>query len=464
MIEESAMGGGPARAPGAASTATLLCLLLLVIYNANFRLGPSGDTLPARFLPFSLVCDHTLYLDDWVRPYLRGAYEDGGHFLTAARGHWMSSYPIITPVLVSPLYIAPAWWLRSQPAAAREEAARLIARTMEKLSASLLAALSAGVLYLALLRITTSGAALLVTLVYALAANTWSTSSQALWLHALTQLSFAFLIWALLRCSASGRRDAGGTSAFCAGLALAVAAANKPTNLLVALFVIAYVLQRHGNRLAAFFVPLLTVGALVLAYNLYFFGGILGAWSAAKLASGAWGGFGNPSPLALPGLLISPNRGLLAYSPWTVFAIWGAVRLWRENRWDWVRYLIPGVAALVLLPACYDRWWGGYCFGPRYLADVLPFCALFLAGLWPHIRRSRGALGFFIATVVFSLWVQCVGAFCYTWQWDNRPASVDAHPERLWDWRDSQVLRSWREGRAYPDLYYDWVDYLNARR
>jgi hypothetical protein len=48
MIEESAMGGGPARAPGAASTATLLCLLLLVIYNANFRLGPSGDTLPAK--------------------------------------------------------------------------------------------------------------------------------------------------------------------------------------------------------------------------------------------------------------------------------------------------------------------------------------------------------------------------------------------------------------------------------
>lgn len=277
MIEESAMGGGPARAPGAASTATLLCLLLLVIYNANFRLGPSGDTLPARFLPFSLVCDRTLYLDDWVRPYLRGAYKDGGHFLTAAHGHWMSSYPIVTPVLVSPLYIAPVWWLRSQPAAARQEAARLIARTMEKLSASLLAALSAAVLYLALLRITTPGAALLVTLVYALAANTWSTSSQALWLHALTQLSFAFLIWALLRCSAPGRREAGGFSAFCAGLALAVA--------------------------------------------------------AAKLASGAWGGFGNPSPLALPGLLISPNRGLLVYSPWTVFAIWGAVRLWRENRW-----------------------------------------------------------------------------------------------------------------------------------
>lgn len=132
MIEESAMAGRPARAPGAASTATLLCLLLLVIYNANFRLGPSGDTLPARFLPFSLVCDRTLYLDDWVKPYLRGAYEDGGHFLTAARGHWMSSYPIVTPVLVSPLYIAPAWWLRSQPAAARQEAARLIARTMEK--------------------------------------------------------------------------------------------------------------------------------------------------------------------------------------------------------------------------------------------------------------------------------------------------------------------------------------------
>jgi len=46
------MATRPGRAPGVASTAALLCLLLLVIYNANLRPGLSGDTLqPKRSHP-----------------------------------------------------------------------------------------------------------------------------------------------------------------------------------------------------------------------------------------------------------------------------------------------------------------------------------------------------------------------------------------------------------------------------
>ena len=48
---------------------TFGCLLfvLFVIYNANFRTIGWDDTYPTRFMPFSLLIDHSLYLDEWIQ-------------------------------------------------------------------------------------------------------------------------------------------------------------------------------------------------------------------------------------------------------------------------------------------------------------------------------------------------------------------------------------------------------------
>ncbi len=246
-----------------------------------------------------------------------------------------------------------------------------------------------------------------------------------------TELSFSLLLWALLR-NPIGHRES-----FWAGFALALAAANKPGNALMALALLVYWLRYHRDKLLSFCLPLFVFGSLVLFYNLYFFGHALGI---------------NPNPFlrgnlgeridfshstmwhGLAGLLASPNRGLVIFIPWIVFSFWGAVRLWMEKTYDWGRYLVLGVVAMLIGHARFWGWWGGWCYGPRYLTDLLPFFAFFFIPVWPRIGTSSLLRATFCLATLVALWVQIVGAYLYRiGVWDARPLSVDHDTGRLWD-------------------------------
>ena len=212
--------------------AFLLCLLLFVLYNLNFRLVRIDDSVPSRLLPFSLLLNHSFYLDGWVDPYLATAHGPyGTYFVQKAQGHWMSTYPVITSLVVLPLYVIPAWWFSQQhlEPSSGDVVVRAVVDTMEKLSASLLAALSVGVLYLALRRIAPRSTSLLISLIYGMASSTWSISSQALWRHGLTELSSALLLWVLLRCpAAAGYVLGAGAAARVWGIWLGCRSGNQP--------------------------------------------------------------------------------------------------------------------------------------------------------------------------------------------------------------------------------------------
>lgn len=449
MAQESNERRSPLR------SCVVLTFFLLVVYNSNFRWYLSRDSIPARVLPFSLLLDGHLYLDDWVEPYMQGRFAHDPYFVTPVRGHLYSVYPLIEPLTITPLYVLPAWWLRVQhpPFAKGSFALTFLINTMEKLSASLIAALSAGVLYLALRKLVAPRAALAITLVYALASNTWSTSSQSLWRQGFTELSFAILLWALLRDPASSGHGFG------VGLALALAAANKPAYAVLVVLFFVYFARSDRKNLFQFCAPLAAVGALVLFYNVHFFGRLLGAYPNPLVP------FPENSPMnparfpwwhGFAGLLVSPNRGLFVYMPWTVFSFWGAARIWKENLFGWGRYLIVGMLAVYVIHARLGLWWGGGVYGPRYLCDLLPFFALLLVPVWPRIRFSRPATAVFVATVLFSFWVQVVGAYFYpNGYWDSTPASIESDPSRIWSWRDMQIVRTWKAGPDRPEILYE---------
>ncbi len=433
----------------------LLCLFLFLHYNFNLRVIRYDDTVPARLLPFSLLLDGSFCLDKWVEPYLPSARGPSGiYFVNIAQGHWMSSYPILTPLVVSPLYLYPAWWISRQhpPLAKNDPALKAVVDLMEKISASLIATLSAGLLFSALRRIAPPAVSLLLTLVYGLASNTWAISSQGLWRHGLTELSFALLLWALLRDPRAP------SSAFCAGLALGMAAANKPVDALIGLAFFVWYARHNPRRLLMFGAPLFVFAFLLLSYGLHFFGGWLWGFPTSPFAGGQDGRvsfFLSPLWSGIAGLLVSPNRGLVVYTPWTVFAFWGAARLWKESNPSWGRYLIVGTVAIFLLHARY-RWWGGWCFGPRYLTDFLPFLAFFLVPVWPRIQASSLLRAAFVLTTAVALWIQVVGVYYYpSGGWDGRPVNVEVDPRRVWDWSDTQIMRSWKAGHAPPLLYYE---------
>jgi hypothetical protein len=162
--------------------------------------------------------------------------------------------------------------------------------------------------------------------------------------------------------------------------------------------------------------------------------------------------------------MVSPSRGLLVYMPWVAFAFWGAARLWKQKSPGWSRPLIVALAAVWVVQVGGIEWWGGWCFGPRYFTDLLPFFAWFLVPVWASIRARPVLRVAFAATVAFALWVQVVGAFYYPrGNWDSRPVNVVIEPQRCWDWSDTQIQRSWRAGPTPPALLHQWERLLQSQ-
>jgi hypothetical protein len=188
-------------------------------------------------------------------------------------------------------------------------------------------------------------------------------------------------------------------------------------------------------------------GAATLAYNLRVFGRPAGGYSLAFDGS-FWGG--------LAGLLASPGRGLFIYTPIAAFSVLGA--------WAWLRNRRRGdppvclvcvlySVSLLLLMAKWRLWWGGHCYGPRLLTDIVPCLVLLILPAWSMISARAPLRVAFAVALALSVGIQAIGAFCYPKsRWDETPVSVDARPARLWDWRDSPLRRGLAAGpRLGPD-------------
>src|SRR5262249_56731864 len=157
--------------------------------------------------------------------------------------------------------------------------------------------------------------------------------------------------------------------------------------------------------------------------------------------SGGFDSFGAPILVGLAGLLISPNRGLLIYTPIMLFALWGAVRVWRVGAPPWVRWLTIGVALHVLIYAKFQEWWAGYTYGPRYFTDVLPALTIFLVyGLVP-LCQMRAVQVLAAGLALYGIGVQAIGVYAADDRWNRDPQPLEVRPDRAWDWPDLQTLR-----------------------
>jgi hypothetical protein len=153
--------------------------------------------------------------------------------------------------------------------------------------------------------------------------------------------------------------------------------------------------------------------ALAFAYNLAVGGNLAGGYGTAAspsfLAHPLWSG--------LAGLLVSPMRGLLVFSPFLLFLPLGLARRLREPSTHRFALLLgAGVLAQLVLYAKAD-WRMGFAWGPRWQTDMLPILLWMLAPAVLALRPlARAAL---VATMVASIAIQAIGAFWYTGQYDG---------------------------------------------
>ncbi len=313
-------------------------------------------------------------------------------------------------------------------------------------TAALLAAGSVLLVFLTALPFLPGTRAFALAALYAFGTCLWTVSAQALWQQTAELFFLALGVFGVVHGRGLVARGIGG------GLAFAAAAACRPTAAVVALAAAAYLAWSDRRALVAYVAAGLPVALGVLFYNLYYFGspldfGQLGAGAAvAQWKTGSADVWQTPLWLGAAGLLASPSRGLLVYSPFLAAALAGAVIAWREPRYDALRFLTLGVPLLWLPAFTWFDWWGGWTYGYRPIVDSLPLLAALCIPALATLRRPALKVAF-AAAAAWSVFVQVLGVAAYEpdgWnarRADGGEANIDLpeHRDRLWSFRDWQI-------------------------
>jgi hypothetical protein len=427
-------------------TAFWLILLSFIVYNANLRSITSFDTNPTRYLPISIIKEFDLDLDEF--PFLH-KYPEWWHgdknvlpyYLQYVRGHHMSTYPVMPAILSVPVYAVPVLLGLTDGASAAIGFSRteIVGTLLSKISASLVVGFSVGILYLTLLRLTNKSGAFWIAALYAFATSSWSVSSQGLWQTSMSHPLLAFALYFFVKAREDTR------NVIYAGIPLALAVACRMTNGIFAVAFLIYVLCHYRAWFVEFLIFPVLLGSLLFTYNLYYFGSLFGAYSSHM------GQFTYPSLEAFLGLLLSPSRGLLVYSPFLIFACVGLSLSFSHGRDHLLRYTSIASILTIILYSSWSQWHGAFSYSYRFLVDLLPALCLCLATTWNWIVAQSWRKSLFAASAALSIFLQIIGSFFYPCGWYETPTRANSHPERFWDWKDPEFLRCLRAGPVDPE-------------
>jgi hypothetical protein len=437
-----------------------ICLLLglafFLIYNANLRSIGAGDAYPARYLPLSIWKHHSLTLDPIASQVAQGRLGPAGQdqlnaafwMIKSPEGRIVSLYPIVTPVLLAPLYLPAVAYLDAK--GWDPQRVDQVARIMEKFCASLVATLSAMLLYLLLRRRGPPAVAALLTVAYALGTTTWVISSQTLWMHGLGGLLVVAMLY-LLSGPCTPLR------ALWAGLFCALLACNRQPDAILAAGFALYAIHWAGTRLPLFLASAVLPVGLLLAYNLFVVGHILGGYGLMPTMDSRLARIGDDVLAGVGVMLFSPAYGLFVFSPFLLFVPLFLASVLRERNSRSLALVIGGALLLQVLFYGAAHWWQGQSWGPRFLTESLPILVWMLVPVFARLRMAGRVV--FILACLASVAIQAIGAFCYTGQAlaaaaaDKGPVqNLDTLKQLVWDIDNLPFVAELRLGRVAPDF------------
>ena len=231
-------------------------------------------------------------------------------------------------------------------------------------------------------------------------------------------------------------------SGFAAGLAVATKVAHIV--LVVPILVWAAVLGWRRERARGLAVHTLYWSfffscwlCVVAGYNWVRFGRVISTGYGGEA-----GMFSTAPEVGLAGLLASPARGVFWYCPVLFLAAAGALAFWRRHR-ACALTILTASAGWLLLISRYYQWYGGGCWGPRFLVPLLPLSILPAAEIFARWRRGRGWQTAIVLVVGASL-VTTAAALLVPFDGVGQPlsASQAEFEARAWTVAESPLLRS----------------------
>jgi len=405
--------------------------ILLAIY-AFSTVRTSSDSRWSLHTAMSLVRGHGGDLTEYMPALKRNDF----YSIEYPGGRPHTYFPIGVSILAVPA-VAIAWWVRP---AFFEELQDHVPDGFEKVVASIIGALAAVIFFrLIYSQFESLGTALAGTAIFALGTSMWSTATRALWQHGPLVLMFTIV---MLLTVGARRRPA---LVQYAGLALAMAYIIRPTAAVAIVIISIYVFVFYRAWFLRYVGWAMVAAVPWIVFNYSIYGALLPPYYAAsRLAA--------PSSFTagLLGILFSPSRGLLVFTPVMVFAISGFALSLREpeQRPLHIAFGVIVIGITSIIAAWPEGWWGGHSFGPRLMTDVVPFLAYFVTFNFhlPAAAGRRASMWLSVGVAIFAavgVVIHAQGALRTAPNyWNVIPNNIDLNLSRLWDWNDPQFLRT----------------------
>jgi hypothetical protein len=418
------------------SGALVAALAAFLLYMSNGREIPSYDSQPAKYLAIEIATRHSLSLSHVVGRV--PALGDRPAFVRDRHGNYRSAYPLPSALAAG----AVAWTLTRVHVL--DPRAPLAAPFVAKVTASLLTAITVALAFLAAAQRVPKRQAALIALALGAGTNLWASVSQTLWQQ---ETGLCALMGALLILT---RRDVRVAGVLAVGVLLGLAGWARPQLVPIVAVLALSMIVRWRMRGAIAMIPIGCLAALAIAINVAWFGHLLGAvplLESLHPALHATSGSVSATPwVSAAGLLVSPSRGLLVFSPVVAFAAFGAAAARREGWQSDLAWCLAAACVEFVAYCFYQVWWGGHTFGPRYMLDILPLLVPPAAAGFSGIAGRRPVAVLATMCLAWSIGAAALGAFVYPLEFWNLDPNIDTAHWRLWDWRDSQLARAAHAG------------------
>lgn len=417
----------------------------------------SEDTVPAMFLPVTLLKERTFYADTYYKMMLdRYPHPDDKGQTQGLVPFYLRQVPNITDPKLLPLiefdqhYIT-AFTLTPGILATPIYAPAVLAGIsitwenlilLSHLASATIMALT-GVLMYVLLRNhllpqkDLSQKALILTLVYLFATVNFAMLSQALWQHGSLQLFTVVSLIFLL----NGLKTQKTAHYVLFGFFMSLAVITRPTAALFAVLIFALIpLQLQKTCIKPTLATLLGVLPVAVFYlwtGFVLYGGFSNTGYASQMGS-SWvsnifEGFG--------GIWISPSKGILIYSPVLIFSLVGAYQAYKNKTMQNRHLFLISILIIflhTLIMGKWKHWYGGFSFGYRLASDVLPFFIILLVPYILSYFYSKTKKAFYIL-FSFSVAVQLFGMIFFDSIWHNAYDNGYKDTRWLWSLRDSEL-------------------------
>jgi len=416
----------------------LLFLFCFLIFDSYTKIRMGGDTLPAQLLPINLLFNHSIFFDNYISG-LNYSYTSYAFLLI--NGHYVSLFPIVTPILITPIYIVSSILaiLLQIPLSP------IIIQLIAKMAAAFVAALACLVFYLVVKLHFSSKLAMVLTFVFAFATSTWSIGSQALWQHGMSELLLLLMIYIIIR----NEQGYLYKNLVALGLVAGLFIFNRPPDALLILPILIYVILWYREKFWYFAVGGLITGLPFALFNFIIYGTLVGGYvtNIPRLQ------FTLETFQHFFGLMIAPNKGLLVFSPILILSIFGFLVLYRLKT-DRIRSLLmwfgPAIFLTIIIYSLFDDWMGGYSYGPRYLTGFIPVIVIYIGIFFNDClftMNSSVKKNFYTVIItiliLISTVIQVIGVFYYPYLID-----VKMDNSRAWDLQNLTILMSYKDGAS----------------